>query len=177
MALSLPITKAQRKQPPPNANEQEPSEIDCLEKAWRNRASTVYHKKWVKLNVFTVTSKENDHCVGYFGEINPLSNFFPAPFQLDGIRYVSSEQFIQSTKAKYFGDLDTYNQLLCVSTSHECKELSRQIRNVNEEKWFECAGELCFPGIRAKFHQNPYCILYEYLDNKDINKKNHGMYL
>ena len=109
-----------------------------------------------ELNVFTVTSKENDHCVGYFGEINPLSNFFPAPFQLDGIKYFSSEQFIQSTKAKYFGDLDTYNQLLCVSTSHECKELSRQIRNVNEEKWAECAGELCFPGIRAKFDQNPY---------------------
>ena len=111
-----------------------------------------------ELNVFTVTSKENDHCVGYFGEINPLSNFFPAPFQLDGIRYVSSEQFIQSTKAKFFGDLDTYNQLLCVSTSHECKELSRQIKNVNEEKWSECAWELCFPGIRAKFYQNPYCM-------------------
>ena len=111
-----------------------------------------------ELNVFTVTSKENDHCVGYFGEINPLSNFFPAPFQLDGIRYISSEQFIQSTKAKFFGDLDTYNQLLCVSTSHECKELSRQIRNVNEEKWSECAGELCFPGIRAKFYKNPYCM-------------------
>ena len=111
-----------------------------------------------ELNVFTVTSKENDECIGYFGEINPLSNFFPAPFQLDGIKYVSSEQFIQSTKAKYFGDMDTYNQLLCVSTSHECKELSRQIRFVNEEKWSEYAGDLCFPGIRAKFHQNPYCM-------------------
>ena len=111
-----------------------------------------------ELNVFSVTSKENEHCVGYFGEINPLSNFFPAPFQLDGIRYISSEQFIQSTKAKFFGDLDTYNQLLCVSTSHECKELSRQIRNVVEEKWTERAGELCFPGIRAKFLQNPYCM-------------------
>ena len=48
-----------------------------------------------ELNVFSVTSKENEHCVGYFGEINPLSNFFPAPFQLDGTRYISSEQFIQ----------------------------------------------------------------------------------
>ena len=45
-----------------------------------------------------------------------------------------------------------------MSTSHECKELSRQIRYVNEEKWSECAGELCFPGIRAKFYQNPYCM-------------------
>ena len=49
MAQKLPITKAQRKQPPPQASEEEPSEIDCLEKAWRNRASTVYHKLWVKV--------------------------------------------------------------------------------------------------------------------------------
>ena len=111
-----------------------------------------------ELNVFTVTSKEDEHCVGYFGEINPLSNFFPAPFHLDGIRYISSEQFIQSMKARFFGDLETYNQLLCVSSSHECKELSRQIRNLNDEKWAEQAGELCFPGIRAKFFQNPYCM-------------------
>ena len=111
-----------------------------------------------ELNVFSVTSKEDEHCVGYFGEINPLSNFFPAPFQIDGTKYISSEQFIQSTKARFFGDLDTYNQLLCVSSSHECKELSRQIRNVNDEKWAEQAGELCFPGIRAKFFQNPYCM-------------------
>ena len=111
-----------------------------------------------ELNVFSVTSKEDDNCVGFFGEIIPLSNFFPAPFQLDGTRYISSEQFIQSTKAKFFGDMDTYNQLLCASTSHECKELSRQIRNVNDEKWSECAGELCFPGIRAKFYQNSYCM-------------------
>ena len=33
-----------------------------------------------KLNVFSVTSKEDEHSVGYFGEINPLSNFFPTPF-------------------------------------------------------------------------------------------------
>ena len=111
-----------------------------------------------ELNVFSVTSKEDEHCVGYFGEINPLSNFFQAPFHLDGIRYISSEQFIQSTKARLFGDLDTYNQLLCVSSSQECKELSRQIRNVKDEKWAEQAGELCFPGIRAKFFQNPYCM-------------------
>ena len=45
-----------------------------------------------------------------------------------------------------------------MSSSHECKEVSRQIRNVNDEKWIEQAGDLCFPGIRAKFFQNPYCM-------------------
>ena len=36
------------------------------------------------LNAFKVTSKEDGRVVGYFGELNPLSNFFPAKFTLDG---------------------------------------------------------------------------------------------
>ena len=31
-----------------------------------------------ELNVFTVTSRENEHTVGFFGEINLLSNFYPS---------------------------------------------------------------------------------------------------
>ena len=33
-----------------------------------------------ELNVFTVTSKENENTVGFFSEINPLSNFYPSTF-------------------------------------------------------------------------------------------------
>ena len=46
------------------------------------------------LNAFKVTSKEDDYVVGYFGELNPLSNFFPATFTLDGHNLISSEQYI-----------------------------------------------------------------------------------
>ena len=85
-----------------------------------------------ELNAFKVTSRENETTVGFFGEINPLSNFYPSPFPYNGIRYVPSEQFIQSSKAKYFGDHYAYNQILGCSTSLECKTISQQIRNVNE---------------------------------------------
>ena len=111
-----------------------------------------------ELNVFDVSSKQNESVVVFFGEINPLSNFHPAPFQHEGVRYISSEQFIQSTKAKYFGDIETQEQILSCATSWECKELSRQIRNVVDAKWDEVAGDLCYPGIRAKFQQNPYVL-------------------
>ena len=33
-----------------------------------------------ELNVFKVTTRENAETIGYFGEINPLSNFYPATF-------------------------------------------------------------------------------------------------
>ena len=87
-----------------------------------------------ELNVFKVTSKENENTVGFFGEINPLSNFYPSTFLYDRVQYISSKQLIQANKAKFFGDLETYNQILCCSSSLECKNLSRQIRNMDETK-------------------------------------------
>ena len=122
-----------------------------------------------ELNVFTVTSRENEHTVGFFGEINLLSNFYPSSFSHEGVHYISSEQLIQANKAKFFGDLETYNQILCCSTSLECKNLSKLIRNVDESKWEEEAGNICFPGIRAKFYQNP--VAMDTLLYKTGNKK------
>ena len=111
-----------------------------------------------EVNIFKVTTRENENIVGFFGEINPLSNFYPSTFVYDGIHYISSEQFIQSSKAKYFGDLDTYNLIMGCATSLECKNLSCQIRNVNMDKWDNVAGNICHPGIRAKFLQNPVAL-------------------
>ena len=71
------------------------------------------------------------------------------------MQYISSEQFIQANKAKYFGDHEAYNHIMGCSTSLECKRASRQIRNVDVDKWDMVAGELCQPGIQSKFLQNP----------------------
>ena len=113
------------------------------------------------LNAFKVTSKENEYVVGYFGELNPLSNFFPAPFTLDGQDYISSEQFIQASKARLFNDQDAYNQIMGCKTSADCKDFSRKIKGVDNAKWDNVAADLCRPGIREKFVQNP--ILLEIL--------------
>ena len=102
-----------------------------------------------------MTTRENAETIGYFGEINPLSNFYPATFTHDGVQYISSEQFIQANKAKYFGDHEAYNQIMGCSTSLQCKRASRQIRNVDANKWNMVAEDLCQPGIESKFLQNP----------------------
>ena len=41
------------------------------------------------------------------------------------------------------------------STSLDCKHASRSIRNVDIARWELVAGNICQPGIRAKFLQNP----------------------
>ena len=113
------------------------------------------------LNAFKVTSKEDGRVVGYFGELNPLSNFFPAKFTLDGHTFISSEQYIQASKADFFGDRDVYNQIMGCKHSVDCKDFSRKIKGVDNAKWDMVAADLCRPGIRQKFIQNP--ILLEIL--------------
>ena len=121
------------------------------------------------LNAFKVTSKEDENVVGYFGELNPLSNFFPAPFVMDGHHYISSEQYIQASKAKWFGDMDVYNQIMGCKNSSDCKDFSRKIRGVDNVKWDTAAADLCRPGIREKFVQNP--ILLEILVKRTGSKR------
>ena len=62
------------------------------------------HELPEKLNIMEITTKSNAEVVGFFGEICPLSNFYPSRFFHNGIEYHSSEQFIQHAKAKFFGD-------------------------------------------------------------------------
>ena len=58
-----------------------------------------------------------------FSELNPLSNFHPAPFHHEGDEYINSEQLIQAKKAEFCGDHDKLKQIMCAKTARECKEL------------------------------------------------------
>ena len=44
----------------------------------------------------------NQHSIGFFGELNPMSNFHHCEFVVDTEKYHSLEQFIQLQKAKFF---------------------------------------------------------------------------
>ena len=122
------------------------------------------------LNAFKVSSKSTDDTVGFFGEINPLSNFHPAKFTLDGQEFISSEQYIQATKAYYFNDLESYQKIMGCKTSFDCKQLAWSINNVDGKKWDAVARSLCEKGIREKFLQNPHLmhVLIEKTSNKTI---------
>ena len=106
------------------------------------------------LNVFNLSSKEDDHTVGFFGELNPLSNFHPANFTVNGVHYTSSEQFIQHMKALSFNDYATAKKIINATNAMECKEISHEIHNFDKTTWEESAKAKCKPGIFQKFHQN-----------------------
>ena len=112
------------------------------------------HKLPKELKLFEKSSKQDSHSIAFFGIINPLSNFHPAVFVLDGVRFHSSEQFIQYQKAKLFKDTYSMAKIMSTISALECKQQGNTIKGFVNKTWKESAKKLCRPGIEAKFHQN-----------------------
>ena len=77
---------------------------------------TNVHQLPEKISGFNCTPKSDDETICFFGELNPFSNFHLCSFGVAGIKYHSSEQFIQHTKAKFFDDAKTANAIMNAST-------------------------------------------------------------
>ena len=106
------------------------------------------------ISTTTVSSRQDATHYVYFSEMNPLSNFFPAPFEFEGMHYHSSEQYIQHSKAKFCEDVEMCTAIMQADTPVKCKQLGKEVRNCDLDKWNKSASELCFPGILSKFQQN-----------------------
>ena len=96
-----------------------------------------------------VSTKSNEHTVGFFGELCKFSNFYPVKFNHQGQSYHSSEQFIQYTKAKYCNDQETAEHIMNTRSALTCKQLGYTVQNYNHQSWIDSLG------IRAKFEQHP----------------------
>ena len=112
------------------------------------------HQLPEKINGYNCTTKTDENMVCFFGELNPFSNFHPCSFEVVGVKYHSSEQFIQHMKARFFEDKKSAEAILNAVTPHECKQLSKSITGYNHESWSCMAKPLCKPGISTKFFQN-----------------------
>ena len=106
------------------------------------------------LETFKITSKENQDIIGFFGELNPLSNFHPAKFTVGEKTYHCSEQFIQESKALFFNDQESAKKIMDTTTALECKSLGHNITDFDEDSWNTSAKEICAKGINEKFLQN-----------------------
>ena len=130
---------------------------------------TNVHQLPEKISGFNCTSKSDDETICFFGELNPFSNFHPCSFEVAGIKYHSSEQFIQHMKARFFEDKKSAEAILHAATPRECKQLFKGIVNYNYDSWVNMAKELCKPGISAKFFQNPdLAKMFEVTGNKSL---------
>ena len=113
------------------------------------------HDLLANISTHVVSSQQNEQYYGFFGEFSPLSNFHPALFTHDGVKYHTSEQYIQKMKADFCNDRDAASQIMLAMTPYECKKLGRSIKNCNIEEWNSAAMDVCYPGLFSKFEQNP----------------------
>ena len=123
----------------------------------RNYTSDNPHSLPLEINGYSAMSKENhdENVIGFYGELNPLSNFHLTPFTINGRSYHSSEQFIQQQKCVLFGNHDTEKLIISSESALDCKILSKDIKQYDHERWKQNAKASCTPGILAKFEQNP----------------------
>lgn len=90
-----------------------------------------------------------------------LSQWWPAPFQVDGIRYSSAEQYMMAEKARLFSDAAALAAILQTHSPKHIKQLGREVRGFISAEWDACRVAAVEKGNFAKFTQNP--ALLEYL--------------
>jgi ribA/ribD-fused uncharacterized protein len=91
------------------------------------------------------------------GEIGKscFSQWWPAPFSVNGVSYPTAEHFMMAEKARLFGDEDARRQILKAGSPKAAKQLGRQVKDFQEPVWVEARFQLVVAGNLAKFSQNP----------------------
>jgi ribA/ribD-fused uncharacterized protein len=91
------------------------------------------------------------------GEIGKpcFSQWWPATFVVDEIRYPTAEHFMMAQKALLFGDEAARAQILSAATPKAAKELGRRVKNFDEAVWEASRFQFVVEGNQAKFGQNP----------------------
>lgn len=83
-----------------------------------------------------------------------FSQWFEAPFEVDGVRYLTAEHFMMAEKARLFDDHAVRNQILAAASPDHVKKLGRKVAGFDEARWNEARFEIVVAGNRAKFSQN-----------------------
>lgn len=84
-----------------------------------------------------------------------LSQWWPAPFAVDGTRYPTGEHFMMERKARLFGDADVAARILAARHPGAAKALGRQVRGFDEAAWNAHRYAIVVAANTAKFGQHP----------------------
>ena len=83
-----------------------------------------------------------------------FSQWYSAPFVVDGQRYLTAEHFMMAEKAALFGDGATKAQVLLAPNPGAAKALGRQVRGFDEAAWLENRFSIVVRANEEKFAQN-----------------------
>jgi ribA/ribD-fused uncharacterized protein len=83
-----------------------------------------------------------------------LSNWYPSPFDLDGIHFTSAEQYIMYSKCIIFGDTASAQKVLATEDTKEQQAIGRNAKGYVGSVWSGMRQIVAVRGLLAKFSQN-----------------------
>ncbi len=83
-----------------------------------------------------------------------LSQWWPSPFEVNGILYPTAEHYMMAEKARLFGDDVIAEKIISTAQPDVAKKLGRAVKGFDEKKWAEHRFAIVMRGNEAKFGQN-----------------------
>lgn len=83
-----------------------------------------------------------------------LSQWFTAPFTIEGLRYPTAEHFMMTEKARLFNDPVVCNQILEAPHPGAAKKLGRHVKGFDDTTWKAHRFDIVVRANYAKFGQN-----------------------
>ena len=84
-----------------------------------------------------------------------LSQWYPAPFDVDGVRYATAEHWMMAEKARLFGDHHAAARVVAAPHPGAAKQVGREVRGFDAELWEARRFAIVVAGNRAKFAGHP----------------------
>ncbi|KAF2843088.1 DUF1768-domain-containing protein, partial [Patellaria atrata CBS 101060] len=86
------------------------------------------------------------------GEPNSfMSQWYESPFEFEGTRYRTAEEWMMVQKARLFGDEAVAQKMLSASTPKQHKALGRQVTPFDPDLWDKKKYAIVFQGTVLKF--------------------------
>ncbi len=83
-----------------------------------------------------------------------LSNWYPSSFEVDGILFSSSEQYIMYRKCMLFGDVESAEMVMKTDDPALQQDIGRKAKGYNDVVWSASRQAIALNGILEKFRQN-----------------------
>jgi ribA/ribD-fused uncharacterized protein len=105
------------------------------------------------------------HTPGKSGQVGKecLSQWYPAVFVVDGVRYATAEHYMMAEKARLFEDEGVRERIVAAAHPSQAKSLGREVQGFTQSTWEQHRFDIVVQGNIAKFGQNP--ALKEFLLN------------
>ena len=119
--------------------------------------SQIQTRRSKRLNMSSTETKDTSARFTFFYRANsPFSQFHPAVFWEDEIKFLKAEQYMMYHKAKLFGDTEIAEKILKETSPTKIKGLGRKVKGFSEDIWQQNREIIVKKGSMLKFSQNKH---------------------